>query len=130
MGAGRHLLCFSIFIIITREKKIKGCCFIKYKDDAIFRLFFPQSPASLCLVIPLYWLSFSGLSYSKLLYAEIQRNETDLLLRTENGGNVVLMKSISDAVFFLFFFFLPSLKSIQRSDSDVDESSVLSLIHI
>lgn len=90
MGAGRRLLCFSIFIIITWKKK-KGCCFIKFRDDAIFPLFFPSIS-----FLPLFHNSIvlafiPGLSYIAELSEEKkkekqqQQKEKDLLLRTEEG---------------------------------------------
>lgn len=65
---------------------MKGCCFIKFRDDAIFPLFFP-SISFLPLFHNAIVLAFiPGLSYIAQLYGEKQQQkETDLLLRTEEG---------------------------------------------
>lgn len=64
---------------------MKGCCFIKFRDDAIFPLFFP-SISFLPLFHNAIVLAFiPGLSYVAQLYEKKQQNETDLLLRTEEG---------------------------------------------
>lgn len=64
---------------------MKGCCFIKYRDDAIFPLFFP-SISFLPLFHNAIVLAFiPGLSYIAQLYKKKSTKETDLLLRTEEG---------------------------------------------
>lgn len=65
---------------------MKGCCFIKFRDDAIFPLFFP-SISFLPLFHNAIVLAFiPGLSYVAQLYEKKkQQKETDLLLRTEEG---------------------------------------------
>lgn len=64
---------------------MKGCCFIKFRDDAIFPLFSPQSPSCLCFIKLLYWLSFQGFHTLHSFMRKKQQKETDLLLRTEEG---------------------------------------------
>lgn len=67
---------------------MKGCCFIKCRDDAVFPLFFPSIS-----FLPLFYnaivLAFIwGLSYVAQLYAgekKTQQTERDLVLRTEEG---------------------------------------------
>lgn len=72
---------------------MKGCCFIKFRDDAIFPLFSP-SISFLPLFHNAIVLAFiPGLSYIAELSEEKKREkekqqqqkETDLLLRTDEG---------------------------------------------
>lgn len=66
---------------------MKGCCFIKFRDDAIFPLFSPQSPSCLCFMKLLCWLSFRGFhtlhSFVGGRKKHNNKKETNLLLRTE-----------------------------------------------
>lgn len=99
MGAGRRLLCFSIFIIITR-KKMKGCCFIKFRDDAIFPLFF-LSISSLPLFHKCYCAGFHSGAFihrTALWGGETERNRS--LIRNRRWSSrtegVLFLKQCSE----------------------------------
>lgn len=69
---------------------MKGCCFIKFRDDAIFPLFSPSIsflPLFHNAIVPAF---IPGLSYIAELSEgkkreQKQQKERDLLIRTEEG---------------------------------------------
>lgn len=64
---------------------MKGCCFIKFRDDAIFPLFFPS-----IYFLPLFYnaivLAFiPGLSYIAQLYEKKTTNRDRSLIKNRRG---------------------------------------------
>lgn len=94
---------------------MKGCCFIKFRDDAIFPLFFP-SISFLPLFLNAIVLAFiPGLSYTlhSFMKEKKQQKEMDLLLRTEEGKDG--LKELR-GFHYLFIF----NKSKQCSENEVE----------
>lgn len=111
MGAGRRLLCFSIFIIITKKKKWKDAVSLSLEMMPFSPCFSPQSPSCLCSIMPLCWLSFqafhtllSFLRKKKRKAATTKRNRS--LIKNRRGGRFSFKNLISQRVFFMLFIYL------------------------
>lgn len=77
---------------------MKGCCFIKFRDDAIFPLFF-LSISFLPLFRKCYCAGFhsGAFIHCAALWLEKKPKEIDLLLGTEDG-----LKELRGCFFFSF----------------------------
>lgn len=112
MGAGRRLLCFSIFIIITRGKKWKDAVSLSLEMMPFSPCFSPQSPSCLCSVTPLCRLSFQGfhtlLSFLRKKKPQQQQKRNRSLIKNRRGGRWSLrtsfLREFSSFFFFSFFF--------------------------
>lgn len=111
MGAGRRLLCFSIFIIIT-EKKWKDVVSLSLEMMPFHPCFSPQSPSCLCSVMLLCWLSFQAFIHGTALWGKKQQKETDLLLGTEEGKDGLKELNFWDSFFLTLSFFSVHIQAL------------------